>query len=298
MVSPSLPEGTLPRRLLPLFVAPLAACACGRLDSIPATPAHTPESWLASQPWVEFEVASRTIVVVQPSTTIIVLGLSLLSLGIGFRLLRTRAREVSRLWWGAGLVLWGVGGLLAGASYEAFSYAIKCAGRPTCVFTTWWEVVYLILTAWSINAMMLAEAHACSRGEWRRAFAAGALLSSLVYPVVVLVGAFVPIRFLISFEFFVLVVSPSILACLGLRAARYLRSGSRADLALLGTWLWLMVTVGAYYAYLLLDVTGTLWARGIWFSENDVLHVGLIAWMLSIAFVIAPGLRDLPEERS
>ena len=36
------------------------------------------------------------------------------------------------------------------------------------------------------------------------------------------------------------------------------------------------VTLGAYFLYLLLDVTHDLWARGVWFSENDVLHIGLI----------------------
>jgi hypothetical protein len=62
-----------------------------------------------------------------------------------------------------------------------------------------------------------------------------------------------------------------------------------------GTWLWLGLTVGAYYLYLVLGVTQALRTRGIWFSENDVLHVGLIAWMLFIAFVVAPRLSDMPE---
>jgi hypothetical protein len=288
-------ESILRRRILPGLAGLLTASACGRLESIPCSPAQTPESWLASQPFVELTIASRRIIVVQPSTSIIVYVLGILSIAIGIRFLRTRDRQLSRLWWGTGLLLWGAGALLAGTSYEAFSYAIKCAGRATCAWTSWWEVGYLIVTAWSIGALTLAEAHACSAGRWRRALSVYVTAAAVLYPLVVLLGAFVPIRFLVSFELLVLVAAPGIAACLALRAWRYRRSGTRTDLALLGTWLWLVLTVGAYYLYLVLDVTAALWARGLWFSENDVLHVGLIVWMLRIAVVIAPGLRDVPE---
>jgi hypothetical protein len=114
-------------------------------------------------------------------------------------------------------------------------------------------------------------------------------------PIVVLTGAFLPIRFLVSFEFLVLATAPSILTFLGLSAWRYRRAGSRMDLALVGTWLWLGLAVGAYDLYLVLDVTQALRTRGIWFSENDVLHVGPIVWMLFIAIVVAPRLSDVPE---
>jgi len=107
-------------------------------------------------------------------------------------------------------------------------------------------------------------------------------------------GAFFPIRFLVSFELLVLAAAPSILALFGLNAWRYRRAGSRMDLALMGTWLWLGLTVGAYFLYLVLGVTQALWARGIWFSENDVLHVALVVWMLLIAVLVAPTISDMP----
>jgi hypothetical protein len=64
------------------------------------------------------------------------------------------------------------------------------------------------------------------------------------------------------------------------------------DLALLVMWLWLGVIIGAYFIYLVLDITEYLWERGIWFSENDVLHNGLISWMLTIALFVAKRITD------
>jgi hypothetical protein len=54
------------------------------------------------------------------------------------------------------------------------------------------------------------------------------------------------------------------------------------------------VTLGAYLLYLVLDITAELWTQGVWFSENDVLHSGLIGWMLYIALVVAKRVVDVP----
>ena len=64
------------------------------------------------------------------------------------------------------------------------------------------------------------------------------------------------------------------------------------DLALLGAWAWLALTLAAYFGYLMAGITQILWARGVWFSENDVLHIGLIVWMIYLARVVAPRVRD------
>ena len=57
-------------------------------------------------------------------------------------------------------------------------------------------------------------------------------------------------------------------------------------------WAWLVLTLGADLFYLTLGITPTLWARGVWFSENDVLHIGLIVWMIYLVRAAAPCVVD------
>ena len=66
------------------------------------------------------------------------------------------------------------------------------------------------------------------------------------------------------------------------------------DLAFLGTWILLLLTMAAYWRYEALDITKKLWAggKGTWFSQNDVLHICLIFWVIYIATVVANRVRD------
>jgi len=66
------------------------------------------------------------------------------------------------------------------------------------------------------------------------------------------------------------------------------------DLAFVGAWVLLLLTMTAYWLYDELDITPKLWAKSkrIWFSQNDVLHIGLILWMIYIATVVAEHVQD------
>lgn len=268
--------------------------ACGRLDTIPYTPAQTPESWLKIQPYAEFTFASQNILIVQPSTSVIVYLLGAIALTVGLYFLKIRDGQRSRLWWGIALLFWGFGALLAGTSYEAFSYAIKCAGRTACLWTSWWEVLYLILSVWSIDAMLLAVAYSSTTGKLRMGLSVYALLNAVLYFIVVMVGAFIPVKFLISFELLLVVAAPGIIALFVINGARYVRHKIALDLIYIGTWIGLGITIAAYFLYLISGNTASLWAKGIWFSENDVLHIGLILWMIYIAAILAPRVIDTP----
>jgi hypothetical protein len=280
------------KRILFLLVIILSLTACGQLDSIPYTPAQTPQTWLQIQPFAEFKFASQNVIFVQPSTSIIVYSLGVLAIVVGLYFLKIRADQRSRLWWGIALLLWGIGALLAGTSYEAFSYAIKCAGREFCLWTSWWEILYLIASVWSIDAMTLAVAYSSTTGKLRKALSVYAIINAILYFIIVMIGVFVPVKFLISFELLLVVAAPSIIAFFVINGWRYSKYELRLDLTLLVTWIWLGVTIVAYFLYLISGNAESLWARGLWFSANDVLHIGLIIWMLYIAFALMPQVKD------
>jgi hypothetical protein len=241
---------------------------------------------------VELEIASTQIILTQPSSTVLIYLLGLLTIGVGVYFLRIRDGQHSRLWWGIALLLWGLGALAAGTSYQAFSYAIKCAGREYCTWTSWWEIIYLLLTVMSVNAMTIGVAHSSAAGRWRKVLSAYAVLNASVYAVTVLIGAFVPVKLLISFELLLLFSASTILLLSIVNGWRLYRVRQRADAVLLGTWIGLGISTGAYYLYLESGLTQQLWASGTWFSENDVLHIGLILWMIYIALAVARRVED------
>jgi len=282
------------RRTLIAFTSLLFLNACGRLDSIPTSPPQTPQSWLTIQPYLPFKIGLLEGIIIQPSTSIIVYLLGLVTIAAGLYFLRIRDGQRSRLWWGIALLLWGLGALLAGTSYEAFSYHIKCAGRATCAWTSGWEVLYLLLSVASVDAMLVAVAYSCTVDKSRRALIIYAGFNLALYAALLSIGVLNPVKFLASFELLILFATPTVLILLVLNGWRYIKFKQRLDLLLLITWIWLVITLAAYFAYLVLGITQTLWAQGIWFSENDVLHIGLIIWMLYLALILAKAAQDRP----
>jgi hypothetical protein len=272
--------------LLACLVIVLAGCA--PFASLPGDPPRTPQAWLDSQPTAQI----GSLMIVQPSTSLIVYLLGLLACGAGIYYLHIRRGQRARVWWGAALLLWGAGALLAGTSYEAFSYYLKCAGRAVCAWTTWYEILYLVLSVASVDAMLVAVAYSSATGRLRRHLITYASANLALYTALVLVGVWVPARFLISFEFLILAAAPTIVLFLWLNGTRYAREKYPLDRALLGVWAGLIATIAAYFAYSLSGLTGRLWARGAWFSDNDVLHIGLILWMLYIVLFLAPRVMD------
>jgi len=280
--------------LLALLAGLLAGC--GRLESIPAPPPYdSAEAFLASRPHAEIVLGGSSLVVMEPSSSALVYGLGLLAVGLGLRFLATRRGERSRLWWGVSLVLWGLGAILAGTSYQAFGYEIKYAGRAAPAWTSWWEILYLLASVASIDAMALAVAHSSLAGKARRRLVFYAALNAGLYALVCLAGAFLPDKFLVSFELMVIFAWPGYLVFLAVNAKRYAKSRSPLDRSYVGVWLGLFAVTAAYYGYLRLGFTEALWARGLWFSANDLLHAGLVAWMLYIGLGVAPKVKDLRE---
>jgi hypothetical protein len=121
-----------------------------------------------------------------------------------------------------------------------------------------------------------------------------ALVSAVVYVIVAFVGAMAPFQSLITFTMMVRVSTPILLIVFILNGWRYYLFRDPMDLALLGTWALLLLTRAAYCLYEDLDITRKLWAGGdgVWFSQNDVLHIGLIFWIIYIATVVAHRIND------
>ena len=267
-----------------------------RLDQILYSPIKTPEEWCEIQPCVELNIFGNKIIIVQPTSTLLVYLLGIITLYIGFHFIRIRDDQNSRLWWGIALLLWGLGALFAGTSYQAFSYEIKCAGRSYCVWTSWWEIVYLILSVGSINALNMAQSYSSTTEKWRRIISIYSFVNIVLYIIIVLIGAIVPVQFIVSFEFMLIFYAPNIVIFFILNSWRYYKYRNHLDLVLLIIWISLGIITGIYYLYFVLDITRSLWEQGIWFSENDVLHIGLIVWMIYIRLILTKYVKDNNRE--
>ena len=267
-----------------------------RLGSIrEPDPEITPENWCKIQPCLNINLASRSIILTQPTSSFFVYLLGILTIGAGLYFLQIRGKEISRLLWGISLIFWGLGALLAGTSYQAFGYHIKCAGRQFCSWTSWWEVTYLISQQLSMSFMLAAVAYSCADGSLHTVLIIYSVVSAAVYIVLVLIGAFVPIKSLITFELMAAFFTPIIVIFFGLNGWRYYMLQNPMDLALLGIWILLILTMVAYRIYDSRGFTQKLWAggKGVWFSQNDVLHICLIFWIIYVVAVAADRIKDL-----
>ncbi len=279
------------KRLLPLLLLLVLLCSCSQLETIPyCCPEQTPESFCDMQPCME--IGSTGIIIIQPTSTAIVYFLAGLTIWVGFYFLKIKEKHRSRYWWGIAMILGGVAAVLAGSSYQAFGYMLKCAGREACIWTNWLEIIYNTLSVASFNAMLVAVSISCTKGTFRKILCGYAAVNSSVHLVVTMVGALLPNKFMISFELLVLFVGPTLLFFLALNLIRFIKYRDTMDLALLCTWVILFGTIIVYYAYMMAGITQDLWADGIWFSENDVLHVAMLAWTLYIPLVLAKRVRD------
>lgn len=269
----------------------LLITSCHRLQTIPY-PDQTPESWCETHPCVTTSFLGHEFVFNEPSSSIIVYLLGLMTLLSASYLYKNKRNEKSRNWFSVALFFWGIAAISAGTSYQAFSYEIKCAGREFCAWTSWWEIFYYMFQSFSMNAFLVAVAYTSLRGKKRRALKTYALVNVLMYNVILFTGAFLPNKFMVSFELFTLITSPAFLILFIINTSNYLRAKSLLELRLMWLWLSQGIIILVYYAYFLSGIAETLWQKGIWFNANDVLHVLIILWQAYIFFFVIKEIQD------
>lgn len=249
-------------------------------------------NWFEKQPVKKIKFGPIEFYLNQPSSSFWVYLLGILVTVAGVKFLLIQGEELSRFWWGISLVLWGIGAIIAGTSYQAFGYELKCARREVCSWTSWWEIVYLIMQQLSMNAMTVAIAYSCTTGILTKILIWYSLIVSIIYPIVTLIGAFIPIKSLITFELMVQVSLPSFIVFCILNVVRYVQFGYTMDLILIGSWILIYLSWWGYLKYWEAGITDKLWKKGIWFSENDILHVILVIWGLYVLFLMPEYIRD------
>lgn len=195
---------------------------------------------------------------------------------------------MAHLFWSVGLWLWGVGAIVAGSSYQAFGYHLKCRGNRV-LWTNWLEVSYLILQQLSINALLVAAAFTSASEPLRSVMIFGAIALSVFYLLLTLWAAFKPVKALLSFEWMSLVSLLPVLWMLGLHSWQAIGTDNSMEWRFVGVWLGLFASMLAYGLYFKFGITQWLWQRGRWFSENDVLHVTLIIWVVYL-YMLIPGI--------
>ena len=273
------------KRLGGPVVAAVTLAGCGRVDELVYQPPTTPAEWCAQRPCVE--VGGVTLA--EPWSSALVFALALLWLGVGVYFLVSRRGQLSRTWFGVSLILGGLAAGSAGISYQAFSYELKCAGRDLCALTNGYEVTYSVLQVASMSAMVVAVAYALASVRARRAITVYAVLNLVVYVVVTTAGILMPSAFLLSFELLLLFAVPALVIAAVLAIRDWSESVARRILWVL---VLLVLVQVAYLVYFALGITESLWASGIYFSANDVLHVGMLAWLAGTAWALGPTLRD------
>jgi hypothetical protein len=167
-------------------------------NSLLQDPKTTGEEFLSSMPYVQW----GDFILIQPSSTFFVYFLGLVLIVLGCYLIQTAKGNKSRLDYGIGYALWGVSAILAGTSYQAFGYELKYAGRSYGLFTSVFELLYMITTAEAILYLLAGTSYyATTNPKIQKALPYVAIAYGLIYGIVFLIGVALPIQTIVDLPF-------------------------------------------------------------------------------------------------
>ena len=262
-------------------------------ESLLMLPLTTPDQFLSGMPYTTLSILGNDVILIQPSSTFLVYFLGLIMIAIGFYFLVTKNNQQSRYYWAIGLILWGISAIVAGTSYQAFGYELKCRGLEYCLFTSNFELVYMLLTAYCINFLVATTGYTSTGVSGRNRLIKFALIDSAVYSMYMFVGAVLPVKFLISYEGFMAFIGANFLIMFILNILHYKKHKDQLNRNLIYIWIGFLIVNIGYFVFLLGDIGSNLYQNyGIWFNENDALHVLLILWSCLILVLLRKVLRD------
>ena len=253
-------------------------------------PLLTPDAWRESHAHLQI----GNLIISEPSSSLFIFLLAILYLCVAYLFFRRQDTQQSRLWWGIFMLLFGLGAILAGVSYQAFSFEIKCRGYDNCLWTSWWEIGYMICTVAGVGAAFIAVACSILSPKARYFWTAYALTSTFIYIGVVSFGTISANRFLISFEMMIIFVLAGFLAVAAHSLWQYRQNKNPLIKKILKVGILLISVIVIYFLGLISGYAELLWEKGIWFNANDLLHVLLFGWVLYSYKALHKTLMDAP----
>jgi hypothetical protein len=272
---------------LGMIVMILVIIQFSNTGSLLLEPLTSPDTFLSTMPSTQVSILGRVLVLIQPSSTFFVYALGVVMIVVGIYFFVTRRMQQSRFYWAVGLILWGISAIVAGTSYQAFGYELKCRGQEYCLFTSDFELVYMLLTAYCINFLVAATGYTSLGSTGRKRLILFSIIDSLAYSAYLLIGAVIPIKFLISYEGFMAFIGNNFIIMFFLNIRHYLRFKDPLNRNLIVLWIGFLVVNIGYFVFLLWGFGAKLYhGFGMWFTENDVLHILLILWTFLIFFLL------------
>lgn len=261
----------------------------GDLSGTLQEPHITPEQFLDGRPFLE----TGNMVIIEPSSSFWVFGLAAVILVVAVLYIWKSYGENSRFLWGLGMLFWAVSAASAGLSYQSFGYELKARGHEFVLYTSWPEIIYMLLAFYSIALLLAATGYFAL--ETRKGIIKNSLFAciySFAYAVIMAVGVLTENTFLMSYNAFLLFSGVNFVLMFIYSVRHYRRYRDNLNKRMIIIWLSIAVVNALYFVYLLSGAGDILWSKGIWFTANDVLHVLLIIWIVQGAVMLWRTMKD------
>lgn len=252
-----------------------------RIDTLLLYPLRSADAFLNQSPFITI----NNIIIQQPSSSILILLLALITILLGVEYLYYRTSKFS-IWLGINFIFWGFGAFLAGLSYQSFGYYYKCVGFEACTFTHWVELLYMSFTVLSINALLVSYSYSIDSSKIKTFIRYFSLRSVVMYSIFQGFGMILPNQFMVSYEGMLVFLSPNIIIMMWI-SFKHIKEDLHKKLWIL--WILFLGVNIAYFVALFAQQGPYLYLNfKIWFNENDTLHVFLALWMLIWRWMIPP----------